>query len=258
VVRRRHLDGTTRPVGGAFRRVALLRRPLAPFLTRSLGTYCADTAEPVVALTYDDGPHPEDTPRLLDLLAERNRTATFYVLARQVERHPEIARRIVADGHELALHGQDHTSLLTMSDDEAVRTVRTARDRVEEVVSVRLTSYRPPYGAHTAGQARGVRRLGLDLVVWSGVAEDWVDDAEERITERALRSVYPGGVILLHDDRGDPETLRAGEALPRFDRSRVLGGILDGLDARGVATTTVSDLLARHRPVVSRSAVRRS
>lgn len=145
-----------------------------------------------MSITYDDGPHPEHTPRLLDLLAARGETATFFALARQVRAHPEIARRILADGHELALHGQDHRSLLTMGDGEAVRYVRDAKDEVESIVSAPLVSFRPPYGAHTVRQAYGIAGLGMDVLIWSGDAFDWVDDEEERIAERALSTIFPG------------------------------------------------------------------
>jgi peptidoglycan-N-acetylglucosamine deacetylase len=233
-----------------------LRLPSA--LTRGLGVYCADTAEKVVALTYDDGPDPEHTPGLLDMLRAREATATFFVLGERVERHPEIARRIVAEGHELGVHGYDHRSLLTMPQSEVVASVQRAKSLVETTVGVSMRLFRPPYGTFTLRQAQAMRRSGMDLVMWSSVAEDWVHDAERAIADRALTGLRPGGILLLHDSRADPESLQAGEVLPRFDKSVVLSQLLDGIYASGYATVTVSALLDNHRKVrsVSRGQLR--
>jgi len=227
LVRRGALDRDPRPAGGTFRSQAVPPFPVPPALAREFGVFCVDTTERVVALTYDDGPHPEHTPRLLDVLARTGATATFFVLGQHVVRYPEVTRRVVAEGHEVALHGEDHRSLLTLGDAEAVRLIGDAKRRVEDVTGVPLRLYRPPYGRHTVAQARGIRRLGLELVIWSGDAHDWLHDAEDRIAGRALHDVFPGGIVLLHDDRADPETLEEGQELPHFDRARVLVTLLD-------------------------------
>ncbi|MFF2270105.1 polysaccharide deacetylase family protein [Cellulosimicrobium cellulans] len=253
LVRRGALDRDPRPAGGAFRSQAVPPFPVPPALAREFGVFCVDTTERVVALTYDDGPHPEHTPRLLDVLARAGATATFFVLGQHVARYPEVTQRVVAEGHEVALHGEDHRSLLTLGDAEAVRRIGDAKRRVEDVTGVPLRLYRPPYGRHTVAQARGIRGLGLELVIWSGDAHDWLHDAEDRIARRALHDVFPGGIVLLHDDRADPETLEEGQELPHFDRARVLVTLLDGLAAQGYRTSTVGGLLREHRPVRSRS-----
>lgn len=251
VVRRRDIESKPPPAGGRFTDVAYTRIPLPRLVTRALGTFCVNTSDRVVAITYDDGPHPEHTPRLLDLLAAREATATFFVLARQVRAHPEIARRILAEGHEVALHGRDHRSLLTMGDAQAVRYVRDAKDEVEQVVSAPLVSFRPPYGAHTVRQAHGIAGLGMDVLIWSGDAFDWIDGEEEQIAERALSTIFPGSMLLLHDDRGDPETLGPDESLPAFDKARVLDLLLDRLSSDGYRTVTAHDLTASYQPVMS-------
>lgn len=236
--------------GGSFAASDSWPRVLPRWLSRLAAIYCVDTSDPVVALSYDDGPHPEHTPRILDLLAARGIRASFYVLSEQVVRFPGVARRIVADGHELQLHGDNHDSLLTMSTAEAVRRMRRARGRVEDVVGRRITWFRPPYGAHTAPQVAAIRAaLGLPTVVWSSDAADWIDDEVDAIVDRALAGVFTGGVLLLHDNRGDPQTLRPGERLPEFDKAAVLRGVLDGFAARGLAVRTVGELLAGDPPV---------
>ncbi|WP_454051186.1 polysaccharide deacetylase family protein [Cellulomonas sp. Marseille-Q8402] len=218
----------------------------APLLRPFSCTVCVETADPVVALTYDDGPDPAHTPGLLDLLAARGVRATFFVLADAADAHPGLVRRIVAEGHELALHGADHTRLSTLPDREVVAVVADARRRVEAVAGVPVHLFRPAYGAHTPGALRGWRALGLDVVIWSGWAADWVDDTAEAVTARARRSVHPGGILLLHDTRADPEALGPGEELPRFDRAAVSAGLIDPLTAEGWTFDTVGGLLARY------------
>ncbi len=237
--------------GDRLRDVAVARGRVPRAVTAPLGTFCVDTDERVHAITYDDGPDPEQTPPILDVLARRDARATFFVLSDAVRRHPDVAARIVADGHELALHGKDHRSLLTLSDREAVATVRASKDVVEEIVGTPVRLYRPPYGAHTLRQAIGLRRLGLDLTLWSGDAVDWLDGDEATIAGRAAAAVFPGSILLLHDTRADPETVRPGERLPAFDRAAVLDLLLARTRAAGFHELTAGDLVARHRRVVS-------
>lgn len=244
-VLRRDLGDFGSPAPRPVRHRAVMR-VAGPLLRRYSCTMCVETADPVLALTYDDGPDPAHTPGLLDLLADRGVRATFFVLADAAVAHPGLVRRIVADGHELALHGADHTRLSTLPDATAVAVVADARARVEDVAGVPVTLFRPPYGAHTPGTLRAWTAGGLDVVIWSGWAEDWYDDTAEAVTARARRSVHPGGILLLHDTRADPEALGPGEEMPRFDRAAVSAGLIDPLTAEGWTFDTVGGLLARY------------
>ncbi len=244
VMRRTFTDCTTPPDLRAARFPALkaLRR-LA--LTRS-GTFCVETTDPVIALTYDDGPDPVHTPRILDVLAARGARATFFMLADAAERHPGIIRRILADGHELGLHGPDHTRLTSLSTAEALRRVVDSRARLEAVAGAAVRLFRPPYGDCTTAQLRAITAEGLEVISWSCSALDWLHDDEEAIAANAIRSSHPGGIMLLHDTRADPETLRPGETLPAFDRAGALAILLASLDERGFETLHVSRLTARY------------
>ncbi|WP_251150472.1 polysaccharide deacetylase family protein [Cellulosimicrobium sp. Marseille-Q4280] len=236
---------------GRFHRVSVGRGLVPRLVTGALGTFCVDTTDRVHAITYDDGPDPEQTPPILDVLRHWDAHATFFVLADAVRRHPDVVARIVAEGHELALHGTDHRSLLTLSDAEAVATVRAAKRLVEDVAGRPVRLFRPPYGAHTLRQAVGFRRLGLDLVLWSGDAVDWLDDDAEAVADRAVDAVFPGGILLLHDTRADPETIRPGERLPAFDRAAVLDRLLSRTRAAGFRELTAGELVGRYRRVTS-------
>ncbi|WP_166432962.1 polysaccharide deacetylase family protein [Nesterenkonia salmonea] len=213
-----------------------------------------DTVEPLVSLTFDDGPHPEHTPGILDVLAERQARATFFVLASQAAENPDIVRRIAAEGHEVALHGLDHTALTRLSDAQALQNIRQAKDLVEGIAQTEVKLFRPPYGKHTWRQALGIRRMGMELAIWSGHAWDWIDDETVVVADRALQAVFPGAVLLLHDHRADPEMLGDGERLPTFNKAEVLSHILDGLSQRNFGTVTAHELLSNHRQV--RSALR--
>lgn len=253
VVKRGVIQGHVPPPGGDFARRAIIPARLTGLVARYLGVHCVDTDDRVLALTYDDGPHPEHTPLILDTLAEHGVSATFFVLAEPSQQHPDVIRRIVADGHEVALHGADHRSMLGMGDREAIDSVLRARDVVESIGGVPVRLFRPPYGHHTPGQAARARRAGLELVIWSSDGLDWIDDTAERIAQRAWRSVFPGGILLLHDDRADPETLRDGEQLPGFDKADVARRILHAADREDYAVMRVGELLERYPHVLSAS-----
>ncbi|WP_164861489.1 polysaccharide deacetylase family protein [Microbacterium sp. CPCC 204701] len=232
---------------------------MAPFpvprsLLRSFGVFCVDTTQRVVALSYDDGPHPAHTPGILDVFADAGAHATFFVLAEQARAHPGLVRRIVAEGHELALHGDDHTALTTLPDSEALTRLARAREQVEQIAGRRVRLFRPPYGKHTAGQARGIRAMGMELVIWSSHAWDWIDADAATVARTAWEGVFPGGIVLLHDHRADPQTLGPHEALPTFDKADVARSLLQRLEAEGYSVATVGDLIAAHREV--RSALR--
>ncbi|MCI2238269.1 polysaccharide deacetylase family protein [Paenibacillus sp. TRM 82003] len=250
LVRRRAAD-FDRPGRGRFTQPAWAR-PVNRALRGASTVLCADTDERVVALTYDDGPDPEQTPALLDVLARRSIRATFFVLVEHAEAHPGIVRRALDEGHEVELHGIDHTRLSALGTRAAVARVREGKDRLEQVTGRPVRFFRPPYGAQTLPQAVGFRALGLELVLWSGWAQDWVHDEVPAVAGRIVRPFRPGAVILLHDTRGDPDVGDPTE-VPRFSRAEALSHALDLLSAGGAAEpwdyATVGQLLA-DRPAV--------
>jgi peptidoglycan/xylan/chitin deacetylase (PgdA/CDA1 family) len=170
-----------------------LRRTLLPALAGH-GDFCH------VALTFDDGPAAESTPLFLDLLRQRDIRATFFVLGRQVLRNPDVARRIVADGHEIAVHGWSHRCLLLDGPHRTVTRLRDACEVVEAATGVRPTWFRAPYGVFSGCSLVAARMLGLTPVLWSAWGFDWTRRATGESVHRTVRKdLRGGGTILLHD-----------------------------------------------------------
>jgi peptidoglycan/xylan/chitin deacetylase (PgdA/CDA1 family) len=208
---------------------------------------CVATEQRVVALTYDDGPDPENTPAVLDALAAFGATATFFVLADRAEEHPELLRRIVAEGHDVGLHGEDHTRLSTLPAREALARIRRGRRRLADVLGRPVTLYRPAYGAQGLAQAVGTRASGLEVVLWTAWSRDWEAGTADEVATRALDAVHPGAFLLMHDATGDLEATDGPP--PAFDRGEVSRLLLAGLRDAGYATAPVSSMLATYPAV---------
>jgi peptidoglycan/xylan/chitin deacetylase (PgdA/CDA1 family) len=174
--------------------------PHAPALARALRVPTRLERTDGVALTFDDGPHSQGTPAILDILARAGATATFFLVGAQVRREPALAREVIAAGHGIALHGERHRCQLwltpRMLDDDLARVA----DTVQEATGRSPQLYRPPYGAFSAAGLGLVRRRGWATLLWSRWGRDWEARAKpERIAARATRDLTPGDVILLHD-----------------------------------------------------------
>ncbi len=208
---------------------------------------CVATGERVVALSYDDGPDPRRTPGVLDALAEAGVRATFFVLVDRAAQHPDLIRRIVADGHEVALHGEDHTRLTTLPVREALRRIRRGRRRLEQLTGQPVRLFRPAYGAQTLAQAVGTRISGLEVVLWTAWARDWQDAPAADVAARAFSALHTGGFLLLHDSRGDP--VPPGGSSPTFDRGEVTRLLLAEMKRACWTSDCVSALLDRYPAV---------
>jgi peptidoglycan/xylan/chitin deacetylase (PgdA/CDA1 family) len=153
-----------------------------------------------IAVTFDDGPHPQGTPAVLDALSAVGATATFFLIGEQVARWPALAAEIAAAGHEIGLHGYVHRLLLR----RRIGELEADLDRADEVIAAatghRPTCYRPPYGVFSSGALGLVRRRGLHPLLWSRWGRDWAArETPEAICRRATRGLAAGDVVLLHD-----------------------------------------------------------
>jgi len=160
-----------------------------------------ELADPAaVALTFDDGPHPHGTPRVLELLAAARAPATFFLVGEQVERFPELARAIRAEGHEVALHCYRHVSLLRRGPAATRDDLERARRAIVAATGAEPRRYRPPYGILTAPALQHARQRGWEPVLWRRDGRDWRAAATpESIAIRLLGGLRGGEVLLLHD-----------------------------------------------------------
>jgi len=153
-----------------------------------------------VALTFDDGPDPVSTPRILDVLDELGWHATFFCLGCQVRRSPGLARELVERGHEVAVHGDDHRSHLLRSPRATVTDVARARDCIEEVTRSEVRWFRPPYGGVALPSWLAGRNSGLQMVLWTTWGIDWREDSTgESVAANVERTFHRGATVLLHD-----------------------------------------------------------
>jgi peptidoglycan/xylan/chitin deacetylase (PgdA/CDA1 family) len=169
--------------------VAPLRRRVVPRVSGA-----------AVALTFDDGPDPRSTPYFLDALARLDVHATFFLLGTQLATAPDIAKRIVAEGHEVAVHGWSHTPHLLRTPPAIMADVRRARDLVSEVTGAVPRYWRPPHGIPTGAGLLAARRLGLRPALWTVDGRDWQARATAAtISARVRPGLCAGAVVLLHD-----------------------------------------------------------
>ncbi|MET9375436.1 polysaccharide deacetylase family protein [Streptomyces sp. NPDC002992] len=197
---------------------------------------------PYVAVTFDDGPDRTWTPQVLDVLTERACHATFFMLVGNARRHPELVRRMVAEGHEVALHGADHRSLVHLSR-RAVRVrLASAASELAAIAGTPVTLFRPPFGAQTLRSYLGIRDVGLDCVVWDLDSLDWRGGNERDVADSVVTRATAGTIVLAHDGRAAID--EGASPHPPFDRARMAELLIGGLARRGLRTITVSDLLA--------------
>jgi peptidoglycan/xylan/chitin deacetylase (PgdA/CDA1 family) len=193
-----------------------VRRKPAAVAIGAVGAWCAPAAAPVfpalaslfgiptsvprgIAITFDDGPHPEGTPAVLELLAQARVSATFYLVGEQVERRPALAAEIAAAGHEIGIHGYRHTLLLRRRPGALRDDLDRAAAVIGEASGRQSLSYRPPYGVFSLA-GLGLARERWSPLLWTRWGRDWERKATaESIARLATRDLGPRDVVLLHD-----------------------------------------------------------
>jgi peptidoglycan-N-acetylglucosamine deacetylase len=186
---------------------------------------------PYIAMTFDDGPHATNTPKLLDMAAKRHIKLTFFVLGECVQQNPAVLQREVAEGHEIGNHSWSHPNLAKLSD-EAVRSqLRRTDDLIVKTAGVKPTLMRPPYGELTRRQRIWVNHdFNYKVILWDVDPLDWKRPGPSIVASRIIAGTRPGSIILSHDIH--PPTI---EAMPQ---------VFDALLAKGFKFVTVSELLA--------------
>ena len=182
-----------------------------------------------VALTFDDGPTPGVTGLILDELKRRNLHATFFMIGQRIAAAPDLARRVLAEGHDVGNHTFTHPNLTTLADQQVEAEIQKTQDIMGEVLNHRAVWFRPPYGTLRQKQAGILQKAGLRVVLWNVSTEDWSQPGESKIVGTVLAETTPGSIILCHDLY--PQTANS------------VGPILDGLLERGFLPATLSALL---------------
>ncbi len=153
-----------------------------------------------MALTFDDGPHPEGTPEVLEVLAGVGARATFFLVGEQVQRRPALAAEIVAEGHAVAVHGYRHRLQVRLNGQEVAADLARAREVISGAACVEPAWHRPPYGIYSPAGLAAARQAGLRPLLWSRWGKDWRKfTTAERIAGRVTKGLSAGDVILLHD-----------------------------------------------------------
>jgi peptidoglycan-N-acetylglucosamine deacetylase len=196
--------------------------PVVPQAARALGLRLRVEGASGVALTFDDGPHPEGTPAVLEALARAHAHATFFLVGEQVLARPSLAAEIAAAGHVVALHCHRHRLQLRLTRAQLRADLDRARAAIEDATGVSPHLHRPPYGVYSAAGLSAAGEAGLEPLLWSRWGKDWRRfTTPARIASRATRQISAGDVILLHDadfysSRGS--YLRTVQALPEIMR----------------------------------------
>lgn len=197
----------------------------------------ANVEGPYIAITFDDGPSAEHTPRLLDILKARGAKATFFVLGQCVANNPEIAKRIVAEGHEIASHSWSHPQLSKMGEDNVRDQLQRTHDVVKQTTGVTMALFRPPYGAFTQRQHRWANSVwGYKIIMWDVDPLDWKYRSASHVENEIIKGTQNGSIILVHDIHKT-----SVDAMP---------ATVDQLLKKGFKFVTVSELLKMDKPVV--------
>lgn len=196
---------------------------------------------PVAALTFDDGPSPDVTPRILDTLRRENVRATFFVLGKHAERHPELLERMVREGHEIGNHGYDHGILAFAGPAEVHRQLHRTERIIKQAGGPPTRVFRTPHGFRSPFVARTARRLGYWTCAWTTGVFDTAKPGAPVIVERSVKALKPGAVLLLHDADGwgSDDRSQTADALP---------AIIDAARHRGLDLVTMSEIAALDPP----------
>jgi len=215
--------------------------PVLPAIGNSLPVVLRQEGEKGVALTFDDGPHPQGTPAVLESLREAGAVATFFLAGEQVERRPALAAEIVAAGHRVELHCHRHRSQLRLTTRQLLDDADRARAAIEEASGQAVGDYRPPYGIFSAAGLRAVRARGWRPLLWSQWGRDWTRRATPAsIARRSTAAARAGDILLLHDAdyySAPGSWVRTAAALPIILEELEGRGLKSMLLRRGAATT---------------------
>lgn len=232
-------------------------KPTLPTVAASRGQqriiWSVETNSLTTALTFDDGPDPAFTPRILDILDKYSVKATFFALGHNAAQHPQLLREVVEAGHEIGSHGWRHQNLADASPDETRREIVTGTHLIEDHAQVAVRAFRPPYGRFNDIAIRILAGTPQDMYVWSVTRGDLSSQDPSRVAAHVVRETRRGDIVDLHDGIGRGTFQRETDFAQRLIQRRTveveaLPEILERTTEMGIRFTTVSGLMEQALP----------
>jgi len=192
------------------------------------------TEQKVVALTFDHSWGNKFTPSILDTLKQNDIKVTFFIMGPWAQKYPEVAKRMVADGHEIASHGYRHQNYGDMTREWITEDLQKSQALIQEVTGVQPKLLRPPNGHYSQLSLKVTEELGYKTIIWNIDSLDWKNPGRDVIVERVMKRLKPGGIILMH---ASDTPIQTADALPI---------LLEKIKAEGYKIVTVSELLEQY------------
>lgn len=197
----------------------------------------------MVSFTFDDGPHPEYTPRILDILKKFNLKSTFFVVGESAKKYPDIVKRIKDEGSEVGNHTYSHRMLPFQFKKSMVSEIKKTEDIIFNITGEKPRYFRPPRGLRNKFAVDFLQNEGYTIVSWSISSRDWIISSAQKIEDRILKLTSPGSIILFHD---------AGSIFLNYGRNRLptveaLPGIINGLKNKGYEIVSLRKILGEEK-----------
>lgn len=197
----------------------------------------ADNGKKQIALTFDDGPYPPYTQKLLQTLAKKKVRATFFMVGENAARHPELVRLVQSQNHQIALHAGYHKDLLKLSTPQLRDNIAYGKNTLEQLTGQSVRYMRPPHGFKDWHVLQAMQDAKLQAVNWSVIPRDWTNPGVGQIVSRVCSEAEPGAIVLLHDGDSPRQTA------PRDQTIAATAQIIDRLRAEGYEFVTIEELV---------------
>ncbi|MDD4895091.1 MAG: polysaccharide deacetylase family protein [Candidatus Omnitrophica bacterium] len=208
-------------------------------IVRKNTIYRVSSTKKLVALTFDDGPSPIWTPKILDELNKAQVKATFFMLGEHVVKYPDVARRVVKEGHEIGNHTYDHHVLIYYTMEELENELNNADNAIKGVTGVTTRYFRPPKAWLTPDEKIKVSQMGYKVILWSLNSKDWVTFDDRYMVRYISRNIRPGDILLFHDSGG----AFSSEGGDRSETVSCIKGLVEKLREKGYRFVTITQLL---------------
>jgi len=212
-------------------------------LVRQGTVYHINTKLKVVALTFDDGPSPIWTPKILKELKKANVKATFFMIGKHVAKYPEIAKLVALGGNEIGNHTYNHHVLLFYKEEELDKEIRDTEKVIKKTTGRTTSFFRPPKAWLTSDEKKEAKRLGYKVILWTLNSKDWVTFDDKYMVRYIVKRIRPGDIILFHDSGGVFST----EGGDRHETVKTIPLLVEKLRKKGYRFATISKLLDLER-----------